>query len=69
MLLFSNWKKHTENMIIFFIDPTVKVAALIVMEFLLSGNEITNEISDCVGLFKLSGEENRRIHDFGEDEV
>lgn len=45
------------------------MAALIVMEFLLSGSEITNEISESVGLFKLKPDENRRVHDFGEDEV
>lgn len=49
-------------------DPTVKVAALIVMEFLIAG-EITNEISECVGLFKLESHQNRHVHDYGEDEM
>lgn len=50
-------------------DPTIKVAALIVMEFLISGNEITEEISQCVGLSKIEVDENRRIHDYGQNEV
>lgn len=50
-------------------DPTIKVAALIVMEFLIARPEITNEISDCVGLSRLDAETKSRVHDFGEDEV
>lgn len=50
-------------------DPTVKVAALIVMEFLVARPEITDEISDCVGVSRLEVKNNFRAHDFGEDEV
>lgn len=52
-------------------DATIKVAALIVMEFLIAGGEITNEIAECVGLGQLEDEANgrRRIHDFGENEM
>lgn len=50
-------------------DPTIKVAALIVMEFLIARSEITNEISDCVGLSRLELTTHCRVHDFGEDEV
>lgn len=53
-------------------DATIKVAALIVMEFLIAGGEITNEIAECVGLSQLETDANRRrrhIHDFGENEM
>lgn len=50
-------------------DPTVRVASLIVMEFLIARSEITNEISDCVGVSRLEAKNECRIHDFGEDEV
>lgn len=52
-------------------DATIKVAALIVMEFLIAGGEITNEIVECVGLSRLEAEANRRrwVHDFGENEM
>lgn len=52
-------------------DATIKVAALIVMEFLIAGGEITNEIADCVGLTQLEDEPNRRrrVHDYGENEM
>lgn len=50
-------------------DPTIKVAALIVMEFLIARPEITNEISDCVGVSRLEAKNDCRVHDFGEDEV
>lgn len=50
-------------------DPTVKVAALIVMEFLVARPEITDEISDCVGVSRLEVKNDFRAHDFGEDEV
>lgn len=51
-------------------DPTIKVAALIVMEFLIARSEmVTSEISECVGLHKLEIEDNHRIHEFGEDEM
>lgn len=53
-------------------DATIKVAALIVMEFLITGGEITNEIAECVGLSHLETEANRRrrwVHDFGENEM
>lgn len=50
-------------------DPTIKVAALLVMEFLIARPEITNEISDCVGVSRLEAKNDCRVHDFGEDEV
>lgn len=51
-------------------DPTIKVASLIVMEFLVARPEITNEITDCVGVSRLEARNNlSRVHDFGEDEV
>lgn len=50
-------------------DPTVKVASLIVMEFLVARPEITDEITDCVGVSRLEAKNNCRVHDFGEDEV
>lgn len=50
-------------------DPTIKVAALIVMEFLIARPGITNEISDCVGVSRLEAKKDCRVHDFGEDEV
>lgn len=50
-------------------DPTIKVATLIVMEFLIARPEITEEISDCVGLSRLEAVTKGKIHDFGEDEV
>lgn len=50
-------------------DPTIKVAALLVMEFLVARPELTNEITDCVGVSRLEVKTNCRIHDFGEDEV
>lgn len=50
-------------------DPTVKVASLLVMEFLVARSEITNEITDCVGVSQLEATTTCRVHDFGEDEV
>lgn len=50
-------------------DPTVKVAALIVMECLISRTEITNEIFEAVGLSRLQAVKNSRVHDYGEDQV
>lgn len=54
-------------------DATIKVAALIVMEFLIAGGEITNEIAECVGLSQWQKEgtsrQGRRIHDYGENEM
>lgn len=52
-------------------DATIKVAALIVMEFLIAGGEITTEIAECVGLSQLEAKANRRrwVHDFGENEM
>lgn len=50
-------------------DPTVKVASLIVMEILVGRPEITNEITDCVGVSRLEAKNNHRVHDFGEEEV
>lgn len=50
-------------------DTTIKVASLIVMEFLIARSEITDEISDCVGVSRLEAKSNCRVHDFGEDEV
>lgn len=50
-------------------DPTIKVAALIVMECLISRTDITDEITECVGLARLPAAQAVRIHDFGEDQV
>lgn len=50
-------------------DPTIKVASLIVMEFLFARPEITSEISDCVGVSRLEAKKYCKAHDFGEDEV
>lgn len=50
-------------------DPTIQVASLIVMEFLITGNETSNDITAFLGLRKLEAEINRRVHDYGEDEV
>lgn len=50
-------------------DPTIKVATLFVMEFLVSRPEITSEIIECVGLSPLDVVKSGRAHDFGEDEV
>lgn len=50
-------------------DPTIKVASLIVMEFLIARTEITNEISNCVGVSQLEAKNDCKVHDFGEDEV
>lgn len=46
-------------------DPTVRVAALIVMEFLIVGNETTSEITEYLGLSKIEIDANRRVHDYG----
>lgn len=51
-------------------DATIKVGSFIVMEFLLARPEITDEISDCVGLSRwevTSG--GACVHNFGENDV
>lgn len=50
-------------------DHTIQVASLIVMEFLVTGNETNSEITAHLELHTLQAETNRRIHDYGEDEV
>lgn len=53
-----------------FLDPTLVVAALIVMEFLIADQDVTDEISACIGVTKPSvNEQITNIHELGEDEV
>lgn len=54
----------------FVADPTLVVAALIVMEFLIADQEVTEEISSSVGVIKPTGKDQlANVHDFGENEV
>lgn len=50
-------------------DTTIKLGALIVMEFLIARTEITDEIYDCVGLSRAEVKSSSYVHDFGENDV
>lgn len=51
-------------------DATIKVGSFIVMEFLLARPEITEEISDCIGLSRSEVKSGGAcVHDFGENDV
>lgn len=63
---------HFSNVdcVLLFLDPTLVVAALIVMEFLIADQDVTDEISACIGVTKpRTNDQITNIHELGEDEV
>lgn len=54
-------------------DPTIQVAALMVMEFLISVQDMTNEISECIGIprskLKTTNINQNQLNDVGANDV